>query len=199
MSITWIIFFAIIVAFAGVCLSYVYYELKTGVPTFPTMPAMQEKIIALLRADMAARPHIRPYTIIDLGSGSGQMTQRIARALPEARIIGIEISFVPWLRSYVRQKFFGPTNVVYKRLDFWPYDSSEADAVITYLLASIIDRVGTKLRRELKPGTLILANTFPLGDGWQPVETFSIDAPFFASLSGKTNLYQYRQTATPAA
>lgn len=193
MTIGWMIFFCIIVIVAAVCFSYAYYHFKTGVPTFPTMPAMQEKIIALLKDDMAARPAIRPYTIIDLGSGSGQMTQRIARAIPEAKVIGIEISPFPWLRSAITQRLVGPRNVNYQRRDFWPYDSSKADALITYTWEGIANRVGTKLRQELKPSSLILANTFQLGGDWQAFATHTVDAPFFVSLSGKTPLYLYRQ------
>lgn len=195
MSMGWLIFFIIIIVVAAICFSYTYYHFKTGIPTFPTMPAMQEKIIALLKADMAARPTVRPYTIIDLGSGSGQMTQRIARALPEARIIGIEISPFPWLRSVVAQRLLGPKNVSYYCKDFWPYDSSAANAILVYLffMPHIIDRMSTKLRQELKPETLVVANTFPLSGDWHASETHSIDCPFFVSLSGKAQLHIYRQ------
>lgn len=179
--------YAAIYAFLALAFAYGYYERKTGVPTFPTMPPVRRKIIEILKRDMAERP-LRHYNILDLGSGSGQMTSRIARALPDANVTGIELSYIPWLRSVVSQKLFGPRNLAYLRLDFWAYDCSAADAVVTYLPGKIMERVGDKLRKELRSGTLIAANTFALRAGWKPVETFTLRAPL------KTNVYVYRQS-----
>jgi len=166
--------------------AYEYEESKTGVATFPTMPGVRRKIIEVLKKDFDSRPD-RPFVILDLGSGSGQMTSRIARALPEVQVIGIESAYLPWLRSVLRQKVFGPSNLPYKRLDFWPYDCSGAAAVVTYLPGKIMERVGEKLRRELRPGALIIANTFPLRAGREPHEIIALRAPF------KTNVYVYKQ------
>ncbi len=173
----------IVIAIAA---SYEYFETKTGVATFPTMPAVRKKIIELLQQD-AKKSSSSPYVILDLGSGSGQMTSRIARAMPEAQVIGIEIAFIPWLRSVLRQRLFGPKNLTYKRLDFWTHDTSAASAVVTYLPGKIMERVGEKLRKELKPSTLVIANTFNLRADWEPIETITLYAPF------KTNLFVYRQ------
>jgi precorrin-6B methylase 2 len=165
---------------------YEYEEAKTGVATFPTMPKVRRKIIEILQHETESCP-MRPFVVLDLGSGSGQMTWRLARALPEAKVIGIESAYVPWLRSVWRQRLFGPSNLVYKRLDFWPYDCSEASALVTYLPGKIMDRVGEKLRRELRPGALVIANVFPLRGGWEPYEVIGLRAPF------KTKVYVYRQ------
>lgn len=152
-------------------LSHEYYNFKTGVPTLASFPSARRKIIEMLQKDFAARTaSSRPYTILDLGSGSGQLSWRIARALPNARVIGIEISFIPWLRSVLRQKIFGPKNLEYQRADFWTFDCAGIDAVVTYLTENIITRVGEKLRKELKPGALIVANDTALRGDWRPVE-----------------------------
>jgi SAM-dependent methyltransferase len=180
---TW--YYVIVYTFFALVWAYDFYERKTGVPTFPTMPSIRRKILDILQNEVQAR-RSGAMTIIDLGSGSGQLCAKLARALPEARVIGIELSYVPWLRSVVRQRLFGPKNLEFKRLDFWPYDLSSADAVVTYLPGKIMERVGEKLRKELKPGTLVVANTFPLRAGWKPVETFTLHAPL------KTNVYVYR-------
>lgn len=179
----WYLLLAFLIIFVPVWLSYEYFQLKTGVPTFPTMPSMRKKIIEVLKMDFDARPENRPYRIIDLGSGSGQLSWRIAKLMPEAEIIGIEISFIPWLRSVLRQRLFGPKNLSYQRIDFWPYDISSAHAVITYLPGTIMERVGIKLQKELKPGTLVLAATFALKAGWEPYETFDIRVPMKVKLS----------------
>ncbi|MDD5586022.1 MAG: class I SAM-dependent methyltransferase [Alphaproteobacteria bacterium] len=176
----------LLVLFLLIAASYEYYAWKTGVDTFPSMPAVRRKAIELLQKDSESR-QIHSYTVLDLGSGSGQVSRHVAKAMPHAHVIGIELSFVPWLRSVLRQRLFGPANLEYKRLDFWPYDCSGADAVITYLPGKIMERAGKKLRKELKPGTLVVANTFPLRAGWEPFETFTLHAPF------KTEVFVYRQ------
>jgi SAM-dependent methyltransferase len=194
MTTGFILLLVVMVLFGAVALSYVYYDFKTGVPTFPTMPAVREKIARLLQDELARRPERASFTVIDLGSGSGQMTEYLAATLPGAQIIGIEISFIPWLRSVLRQRWRGgPKNLTYRRLDFWAYDIGKADVVIVYQLYTILERVSAKLRDELPSGAVILANTFALAPPWQAEATFSIPAPLIASLSGKTDLFLYRK------
>jgi len=171
-----------------VFLTYEYYERKTGVPTFPTMPPVRRRIATLLQAEQA-RTGQTPFRVLDLGSGSGQLGFRIARTIPAAEVTGIELSFVPWLRSVVRQRLWGVKNLTYLRQDFWPYDISQFDAVVTYLPGTIMERVGEKLHHELKPGTMVIANVFALRAGWEPVE--ALDIRFY--LFFKTKLYVYRK------
>lgn len=171
--IVWYILFAVLLSVAA---SYGYYNLKTGVPTFPTMPPMRRKMIEILQEDAETRGS-QPYVIVDLGSGSGQLSWHIARAMPHARVVGVELSPIPWLRSVLRQRLFGPANLEYKRTDFWAYDISHADAVINYLMESLMERVSQKLRKELKPGTLVISSKFRLRAGWKPYKTYDIGLP----------------------
>ena|ERR1700722_11906455 len=177
--IIWSILGAIFVLFL-VCQ---FYNFKTGVPTVTSFPSARRKIADILQKEFSARDNV---TIIDLGSGNGQLSRRIARALPHAHVIGIELSMIPWLRSVLWQRMLGPANLTYKRIDFWPYDCSGADAVVTYLTENIIERVSQKLHRELKPGATVIANDVALHDGWVPVEI--IETGFLG-----LKIYVYRQ------
>jgi precorrin-6B methylase 2 len=176
-----------LVIFIPVWVSYEYFQKKTGVPVFPSMPPMRKKIIGRLKQDIAER-NLENYRIIDLGSGSGQLTWHIARAFPNAKITGVELSYIPWLRSVVRKKLWGVKNLNYIRADFWSFDLSPADAVITYLPGKIMEQVGQKLHKDLRPGTLITANAFYLRDGWEPIETYDLYVPI------KVKLFVYRQS-----
>jgi hypothetical protein len=161
----------------------VVYELSFNpkiVPTLASTWAEQKKTLDLLKADFAASDG-HPYTIIDLGSGRGEMTRRLARALPQARIIGIEWAYFPYLRSVLLAKLLR-LKVTYRRADFLAEDCSQADAVLLYLNGPIAQTVGEKLHKELKPGTLVIANSFPLLGAWQPAETISFPAPFGTQL-----------------
>lgn len=181
-----IIFLLILMGIAF--LSYEYYERKTGVPTFPTTANVQQWIIKFLKSEMPSRQG-GVAKILDLGSGSGQLSFRLAKAFPESHVTGIELSCIPWLRSILRQKIWGGKNLTYLRQDFWNYDISSFDVVITYLPGTIMERVGEKLHQELKSGSIVIANGFHLRAGWEPVETDELD--FFVFF--KTKLFVYRK------
>jgi SAM-dependent methyltransferase len=157
--------------------SFAYYTLRTGVPTFPSMPVAREKIIALLQADMATRRTQGKYKVYDLGAGSGQLSWHIARALPEAEVVGVELSFLPWLRATLWQKLTRQNNLRYLRVDFWSMPVRDADAVLTYLMEAIMPRVAAKLRAELRPRTLVISNKFAL-PGWEPEQTLPLQSAF---------------------
>ena len=171
-------------------LSYNAYMLifNKGVPNIRTAPAVRAKIIEILKADMAARPDERPYTIIDLGSGNGLFSREIARAIPEAQVLGLEFSRQSIFWSQMMKRQHGLKNLDYKRADFFAYDVGIASAVVLYLSIYEMGRVGVKLNKELKPGTLVTSNKFQLGDGWEPREIVEIDTIYLHQ--GKLNVYR---------
>ena len=154
-----------------------FYALKTGVPTVTSNPSARRKMIELLKAEAGLRTRERPFTILDLGSGTGKLTLEIGRALPSARVVGLEISLVPYLLSLLRQRiwglFWGGKNVAYKRVDFWPYDLSGVDAVVIFINGSIRERMAAKLKADLPSGALIISNEMYL-PGWGPLATHAV-------------------------
>lgn len=152
-----------------------FYAFKTGVPTVTSFPSVRRKMIALLREESARhanekRP--RPFTILDLGSGTGKLTLEIGRALPKARIVGVELSIVPFYLSCLRRFLWRIPNVAYRREDFWKYDLSAIDAVTVYMNGNIRSRMAEKLK-ELPAGVLVISNETHL-PGWTPIEIFSV-------------------------
>lgn len=162
------------------------YSMVTGVPTVASARASRREITKALEKAASQHTGPAPFSIIDLGSGNGQMAARIARTLPNSKVTGIEISIVPWAISTLRQKIFGPRNLEFKRESFWPYDCSKADAITVYLTGQVMQRVSEKLRAELKPNAMILTNEIPLQGDWQPTEI--IETGFL-----KMKVYVYRQ------
>ena len=164
-------------------LSTEYYAFKTGVPTIASFPSARRKVLEVLQKHMGAQT----CTILDLGSGNGQLANKIARSFPTATVMGIEISLVPWLFSVLRQRLFGPANLTFLRMNFWTYDCSTTDIIIIFLTENIIDRVSTKLQQELKEGALIIANDTALRGKWAPIDTLN---------TGLFNMkiFVYRQT-----
>ena len=159
-----------------------------GVPNIRTAPAIRKYFIERLKADYEACA-IRPYTIIDAGSGNGLFTREIARALPEARVIGLEIApqSVAWANWMKKGK--GLDNLSYQQADFNNYNFADTNAVVTFMLPSVLTKLGVKLQAELKPGALILSNKFKLGSTWAPAEKQRVKTLYLH----QGDVYIYRQ------
>lgn len=165
---------------------YFFYDLKTGVVTAPTLPLIRKRISEIIQAEIAQRTD-KNLVIYDLGSGCGELTLDIARHLPHCRVIGIELSPLPWALSVIRQKLLKQRNLSYHRIDFWSHDCSDASVIVLYLGAKLIHRAQEKLRKEAKAGTLIISNSFPWGDDWPAEAVEDIPLPL------KPKLYIYRK------
>jgi SAM-dependent methyltransferase len=127
----------------------------------------------------------KPFKILDLGSGRGELTRHIAKKIPAAEVLGIELARFPCWQSHVVQRLFGPSNLSYRCLDFWRMDCSEIDAIVFFLTPNFAQRVGEKLAAELKPGSIVISHTFPLLGRWTPAEVIEFRTPF------KETLYVY--------
>jgi SAM-dependent methyltransferase len=169
----------------------ILYEIITWrkIPNARTAPGMRRHIIKRLAQDRAAKSANGSYSVIDLGSGNGQLSRSIARALPDATVLGLELSPVGHMRAKLRQKLRGPANVAYAQADFLAYDLSGADAIVMFLSAKMMHRLRDKLQVELKPGALVLSNTFALGGDWQPLEVVKFWSLFYID----TALFVYRK------
>lgn len=162
-----------------------YYAMKTGVPTVTSFPSSRKKMIELVVQESQRRSNPTPFRILDLGSGTGKLTLELGRALPNAEIIGLEISVFPFLLSHIRRFFWRVKNVHYRRVDFWDFDVSGYDAVTLYMTGKIRERMTRKLKAELSPGTYLVVNEIFLPD-WEPEEAHRVG--FF-----KFNVIAYRQ------
>lgn len=160
-----------------------------GVTNLPTSSAVRAKMIELLRAEKEKRgASAAPYTIVDVGSGNGGLTRAIAKAIPDAKVIGLEYSPLSVAWSNFMRKIKRLDNLSYRRMDFMRYNFSEPDALVTYLLPSCQLRLSKKFKDETRPGTVIVANTFPLYEGWEAEQTFNVKT--FPPPQGKVFLYR---------
>jgi cyclopropane fatty-acyl-phospholipid synthase-like methyltransferase len=122
--------------------------------------------------------------VYDLGCGDGRVLIAAARRFG-ARAVGVEVDVSRYLWSVFAVTFLG----LWKRIriiraDLFSVDLRDADVVFAYLLQDTNDKLKDKLRRELRPGTRIIANTF----------TFS-GFPLIAT-DEELHLYLYRMGPT---
>jgi len=131
---------------------YLCVAFITGAPFVPSSKHAVASMIAL------AKLHPK-MTVIDLGSGDGRLLFEAAKQ--GALTQGIEIN--PYFVLFTRVKAFfspyrGKITVLWKNL--WKADFHQVDVIFVYLLPWRMEELAAKLQRELKPGTLVVSNSF---------------------------------------
>ncbi|MBP7252619.1 MAG: hypothetical protein KBA75_03935 [Alphaproteobacteria bacterium] len=165
--------FQLLVAITAI--TYVYYCWRTRVPIVPTQAPARAEIVAAVKAEVAARPGAR-LKIYDLGSGTGSLCMAVARAVPEADVVGMELAWPAWGWSILKQRWARQKNLAFMRGDFWRQDISDGDIILCYLGTIIMPQLSGKLLHEPRVNRLIISNTFPLPKEWQPFQRRSVPA-----------------------
>ncbi len=147
-----------------------------GVPNIKTAKPNIKKMIDAIRKDIADKGNPNDYTICDLGAGNGRLTRLIARAIPNAHVIGYEIAPLSIFKCNVLKNLSGIKNLEYRREDFFKIDFSHINAIVFYLTLFEMGRLGEKLK-ETPDNTLIISNRFALKAGWTPSETLESNLP----------------------
>ncbi|GHD60651.1 hypothetical protein GCM10017083_46830 [Thalassobaculum fulvum] len=161
----------------------VAYALRTGVPPMPTGSGIRAVMLRLLPATVDG-------TVYDLGSGWGGLAFALARRYPSNRVVGIELSPLPWLFARAMLMLRRYPNLEFRRAELMAASLSDAGAVVCYLMPATMRRLAPKLTAELRPGTPVVAYSFAF-DGWPP------DAAVLEAESGPMPVYRYTVTRAP--
>ncbi|HMD71660.1 MAG TPA: class I SAM-dependent methyltransferase [Bryobacteraceae bacterium] len=130
-------------------------------PYIPTPQAVVEK--------MLEAGHIKPDDVVyDLGAGDGRIVITAAREYG-AKAVGIEIQkdLCEKVRGRIKELAL-EDKVTIVHDSFLHADLSPATVVTMYLLTSSNDRLRPILEKNLKPGTRVVSNQFPV-KGWRPI------------------------------
>lgn len=151
---------------AFVVLALVYWSsFRTQVPLFLSNPRTAARVAALLPRDRAPR-------LLDLGSGTGSLLRPLAGLRPDCRCEGIEAAPLPYLLSRLLAR--RQANVSVARGDFWKIPWSGYDLVYAFLSPVPMSAVWDKARAEMRPGALLVSNSFPV-DGVTPDAVLDVD------------------------
>lgn len=134
-------------------LAIYWTSFRTQVPLYLSNRATVAAVAALLPAD-------RPVHLLDLGSGTGSLLRPLARLRPDCRFHGVEAAPGPWLVSRLlarRQR-----NIVIERGDFFALAWSQYDVIYAFLSPVPMTDVWAKAQQELRPGALLVSNSFPV-------------------------------------
>ncbi len=180
----------------GVLLSILsYYMLRIGyeftlnrshIPTMNTDTGLMRKMVEILIED-AAKKSGAVYQVVDCGSGTGKLTRMIARAIPTAKVLGLETAKWPFEQSRLMQRLMGIQNLQYQQQDFFVQNYALVDAVVVFLNARVTQAIGERLYEQLKPNAVVIANEFELKGKWPGPQAITMFTPF------KGTLYVYRR------
>lgn len=155
--------FSIALIFLAV-LTVIIYAIRYGIGPTPTSSEVRKSLYEVMPRKLSSG------TIYELGAGWGNLLFRLGDRYPNHSVVGIEVSPLPWLWTYVRNRTRFSSNVCVVRGDFFQADLSDATLVVCYLYPAAMERLAERFVSELKPGTIIITHTFRL-PGWTPIST----------------------------
>ena len=140
---------------------------RTQVPLYLSSDKVWQALASKLPAE-------QPFALVDLGSGIGGVLTYLSRTRPQGRYHGIENAPLPFLWSWLRIKFGGHRNCTVRWGSLWNSDLGQYDVVFAYLSPVPMEALWDKARREMRPGSLFISNTFAVPDH-PPQETLAVD------------------------
>ena len=133
------------------------------------LPTPRPVVDAMLRLAGVSRTDV----VYDLGSGDGRIPIAAAREYG-ARGVGIELDNRLIGRARCSAREAGMEHLVeFRQEDLFLTDLREATVVTLFLFPHLNQRLGPKLRAELRPGTRIVSHRFGIGD-WKPERTIEV-------------------------
>lgn len=98
--------------------------------------------------------------VVDLGSGTGGTVRALAKDLPETPVVGVENAPLLFIWSWVLTAIFGPANASIRYGSLWSEDLGQYRIVYCFLSSEPMPRLIDKAKNEIKPGGLLVSNTF---------------------------------------
>lgn len=142
--------------FGGLLLWYILifiYKTKTGSPSIWSTDAHIARLTRYVKPGMK---------IADLGCGDGRVLIS-AVSKGAVRADGWEIEPAVWIAATFKvHKLKLHDAIKIHFADMWRADLSPYDLVYVYQLTRYAPRFVAKCRREMKPGSYVIANTYPL-------------------------------------
>lgn len=150
---------------------------QTQVPLYLSSNEAAQHLASLL-------PKEKKYSLIDVGCGCGGLLSQLSKTQPKGNFFGIETAPIPYLLSKGRVMIKTP-NCTIQWGDFWKHDLAPYDVVYAYLSPVPMESLWQKARKEMRPGSLFISNSF-IVPGIEPEQTMQLN-----DMTGST-LYLWR-------
>ena len=99
----------------------------------------------------------KPFSMIDLGAGTGRVLRFVARRRSNAALSGVEVAPLPFVVAWLRSLWSG-YRVSFD--NFWNCDLSGYDVVFAYLSPAPMEQLWDKAAKEMRTGSLFISNSF---------------------------------------
>lgn len=152
--------------------------IQTLVNGISPMPSNQKVCSEMIKVTAEI---VKPTHIIDLGSGWGNLSFAFAKAFPQAKVIGYENSLIPYLFTICLNLILRRTNLRFCYHNFLKVPFKEANLIVCYLFPGGMKRLKPKFEQELKPGAVVVSNTFAL-PGKQPFKIVKVKDIYLSKL-----------------
>ncbi|KZD00343.1 MULTISPECIES: class I SAM-dependent methyltransferase [unclassified Thalassospira] len=166
-----------VLALVGIILALIAgYAIRLKAVPMPTSAKAADEIIAYIPGDTKA--------VTDFGSGWGDLALAIARARPDVKVTGIELSPIPYAISRMRAVLAARPNLDFIRGDFKTLDRDPGDVVVCFLDPRVMGDVGDVLDQRMANGGILISRAFAI-PGWQAFGEVPMK-------TGSDHLYLYR-------
>ncbi len=159
--------------------------LYAGLRAAPWLPVFKKDIGRIIKLAGLREGEVA----IDLGSGDGRIIVALANNTPARRIVGYEVSLIPYIWSRLRVLFLGLwRKVEISYGDFFNRQLGAADVVFCFLTPMAMKRLQPKFERELRPGTRVISYSFHIPH-WKPISKDQPDdysMPIYKYLVGES-------------
>jgi SAM-dependent methyltransferase len=130
--------------------------LLTRVPLYNSSHAAWKALLDLL-------PEGETFQVADLGAGLGGPLSFLARRRPDLRFTGMEASPLVWLLAWLRTGTV-KGNCRMRFGSFWNLPLGDFRVVYAFLSPAPMTDLWVKARKEMKPGSILISNTFSIPD-----------------------------------
>lgn len=126
-----------------------------------------------VQRSLLARLPAQTRCVVDLGAGTGGIVLALARARPDARVLGIEWAVLPWLCGRIRLALAGYRGG-WRWGSLWDADLAGVDLAYAYLSPAAMPRLWDKARAEMPRGSLLVSYRFAI-PGVPPDMTWAVE------------------------
>jgi 16S rRNA A1518/A1519 N6-dimethyltransferase RsmA/KsgA/DIM1 with predicted DNA glycosylase/AP lyase activity len=99
--------------------------------------------------------------VYELGAGTANFLQGVEARYPEAKLIGIENSFYPYLLAKMKLRKL-QSKIDYRRGNLYQTDLHNASFIYCYLIPTMMTKLSDKIWKECKAGTVVISYIFSI-------------------------------------
>ncbi len=99
--------------------------------------------------------------VYELGAGTAKFLRGLEAKYPQAKLIGVEYSWFPYLLTKIRLTK-AKSKIDLRREDLFKTNLSRAALIYCYLAPDMMVRLSEKIQKECRPGTIVVSYLFSI-------------------------------------